>query len=174
MSSANRGECVTTGGLYRTTRLCVAHFELHKNVEVRWGGGGCWDGPCFRSMGFVWGFREWRCELSSGLSQPGRKICWAVWSRVWCSGTVFLMVGAGRDCEMDGWCPSRYYWLYWSIVQGKNIQDGGERGTDDFCSCVHCPLEGLAVCCTTVPVPDSDAAGQHALNGSPVEGGEDG
>ncbi len=25
-----------------------------------------------------------------------------------------------------------------------------------------------------VPVPDSDAAGQHALNGSPVEGVEDG
>ncbi len=25
-----------------------------------------------------------------------------------------------------------------------------------------------------VPVPDSDAAGQHALNGSPVESGEDG
>ncbi len=49
------------------------------------------------------------------------------------------------------------------------------RGTDDFCSCVHCPLEGLAVCCTTVPVPDSDESGQqHLLNGSPVEGGEDG
>ncbi len=47
----------------------------------------------------------------------------------------------------------------------ENIQDGGERGTNDFCSGVHCPLEGLAVCCTTVPVPDSDAAGQHALNG---------
>ncbi len=31
-----------------------------------------------------------------------------------------------------------------------NIQDGGERGTDDFCSLFHCPLEGLAVCCTTV------------------------
>ncbi len=30
------------------------------------------------------------------------------------------------------------------------------------------------VCCTTVSVPDSDAAGQHALNGTPVEGGEDG
>ncbi len=56
----------------------------------------------------------------------------------------------------------------------ENIQDGGERGTDDFCSCVHCPLEGLAVCCTTVAVPDSDAADQYALNGSPVEGGEDG
>ncbi len=50
----------------------------------------------------------------------------------------------------------------------------GERGTNDFCSCVHCPLEGLAVCCTTVPIPDSDAAGQHTLNGSPVKGGEDG
>ncbi len=26
----------------------------------------------------------------------------------------------------------------------ENIQDEGERGTDDFCSCVHCPLESLA------------------------------
>ncbi len=56
----------------------------------------------------------------------------------------------------------------------ENIQDGGGRVTDDFCSCGHSPLEGLAVCCTTVPVPDSDAAGQHTLNGFPVEGGEDG
>ncbi len=56
----------------------------------------------------------------------------------------------------------------------ENIQDGGEKGTDDFCSCVHCPLKGLAVCCTSDSVPDSDAAGQHTLNGSPVEGGEDG
>ncbi len=56
----------------------------------------------------------------------------------------------------------------------ENVQDGRERGTDDLCSCVHCPLEGLAVCCTTVAVPDSDAAGQHALNGSPVESDEDG
>ncbi len=31
----------------------------------------------------------------------------------------------------------------------ENVQDGGERGTDDLCSCVHCPLEELAVCCTT-------------------------
>ncbi len=53
----------------------------------------------------------------------------------------------------------------------ENVQDGGESGTNDLCSC---PLEGLAVCCTTVPIPDSDAAGQHALNGSPVESGEDG
>ncbi len=39
---------------------------------------------------------------------------------------------------------------------------------------LHCPLEGLAVCCTIVPVPDSDADGQHALNGPTVESGEDG
>ncbi len=32
----------------------------------------------------------------------------------------------------------------------------------------------LWVCCTTVPVPDSNAAGQHTPNGSPVESGEDG
>ncbi len=56
----------------------------------------------------------------------------------------------------------------------ENIQDGGERETADFCSCVHCPLKGLAVCSTTVPIPDSDAADQHALNGSPVKSGEDG
>ncbi len=30
------------------------------------------------------------------------------------------------------------------------------------------------VYCTTVPIPDSDAAGQHALNGSTVESCEDG
>ncbi len=60
------------------------------------------------------------------------------------------------------------------VLYKENIQDGGERGTDDFFSYVHCMLEGLAVCCTTVPVPDSDAAGQHALNGSPLESGEDG
>ncbi len=56
----------------------------------------------------------------------------------------------------------------------KNVQDGWERGTDDLCSCVHCPLEGLAVSSTAVPIPDSDAAGQHTLNGAPVECGEDG
>ncbi len=53
----------------------------------------------------------------------------------------------------------------------ENVQDGWERGTDDLCSRVHCPLEGLAVSSTAVPVPDSDAAGQHTLNGAPVECG---
>ncbi len=46
----------------------------------------------------------------------------------------------------------------------ENVQDGWERGTDDLCSRVHCPLEGLAVSSIAVPVPDSDAAGQHTLN----------
>ncbi len=56
----------------------------------------------------------------------------------------------------------------------ENVLDGGERGPDELCCCVHCPLEGLAVSSTAVPVPDSDAAGQHTLNGAPVECGEDG
>ncbi len=34
----------------------------------------------------------------------------------------------------------------------ENVQDGWERGTDDLCSRVHCPLEGFAVSSTAVPV----------------------
>ncbi len=48
VSSACRGECVAIGGLCH-------------------GGGG--------DTGVVWGFREGRCDLSSGLSQPGGKSC---------------------------------------------------------------------------------------------------
>ncbi len=33
MSSANSGECITTGCLYRPTHLCVAHFKLHKILD---------------------------------------------------------------------------------------------------------------------------------------------
>ncbi len=42
----HRGECVTTGGLYGPTHLCVAHLNCTKKVnsfffdEVRLGGGG--------------------------------------------------------------------------------------------------------------------------------------
>ncbi len=82
---------------------------------------------CFRRYGFVWGFREGRGDLSSGLSQPGWKRCWAVWrSGLWCSGTIFLIVGAGRDCGRDGWGPSQYWLLYWSILQGKCLWLRGE------------------------------------------------
>ncbi len=59
---------------------------------------------------FVWGFREGQGDLSSGLSQTGGKSCRAVSrSGLGCSGTVFLMVGAGRDCGREGWDPSRYW-----------------------------------------------------------------
>ncbi len=34
VSSVNRGECVTTGDLYRPTHLCVEHFKLHKCLTV--------------------------------------------------------------------------------------------------------------------------------------------
>ncbi len=75
MSSANRGECVTTGGLYRPTHLCKAHFELHKFSDsffcnvVRLGGVWVWGGV----MVHVSGGRGF--DLSSGLSQPGGKSC---------------------------------------------------------------------------------------------------
>ncbi len=59
-------------------------------------------------------------------------------------------------------------------MQGKMSRMDGRRGTYDLCSRVHCPLEGLAVSSTAVPIPDSDAARQHTLNGAPVECGEDG
>ncbi len=83
------------------------------------------------------------------------------------------MVGVGRD--VGGMGGGLYDTGRFTGAPCKeNVQDGGERGADDLCSCVHCPLEGLVVCYTTVPIPDSDAAGQHALNGSPIESGEDG
>ncbi len=79
-TSTNRGECVTAGGLYRPTYLCVAHFKLHKKVSelfsVMWYG---WrEGAIVHvsgGRGFVWGFREGWGKLSSGLSQPGGKSC---------------------------------------------------------------------------------------------------
>ncbi len=174
MSSANRGECVTTGGLYRPTHLCVAHFKLHKKFsEFFCDGvsfGGVWGvivhasggrGLCGVSErgGVIFLFRAltaWGKKLSSSLAERALML----WYRL-------PMVGSGRDCGRDGWgCAG-------GLCKG-NVQDGGVRGTDDLCSVVHCPLEGLAVCCTTVPVPDRDTAGQHTLNGSPVEVGEDG
>ncbi|KAI4890330.1 hypothetical protein NFI96_018353, partial [Prochilodus magdalenae] len=57
---------------------------------------------------------------------------------------------------------------------GVNVRDGEERDTDDLLSCPHYPLQGLAIRCGAVPKPGSDAAAQDALDGSSVEGGEDG
>ncbi len=64
--------------------------------------------------------------------------------------------------------PSRYYWLYWSIVQGKYP---GWRGEGHWWFLQRCSLSAGGSCSSRT---DSDAAGQHTLNGSPVEGGEDG
>ncbi|KAI4894998.1 hypothetical protein NFI96_032189 [Prochilodus magdalenae] len=57
---------------------------------------------------------------------------------------------------------------------GVNVHDGGKRDTADLLSCPHYSLQGLAIRCGAVPKPGSDAAAQDALDGSSVEGGEDG
>ncbi len=62
----HRGECVTTGGLYGPTHLCVAHLNCTKKVhsiffdEVRlgggvFGGGGSMFQEVGGCMGFQWG-----------------------------------------------------------------------------------------------------------------------
>ncbi len=51
MSSVHGGECVTTGGLYRPTHLCVAHLNCTKKKNLQCGKVGvCLErgGPCFR------------------------------------------------------------------------------------------------------------------------------
>ncbi len=64
MSSAHRGECVTTGGLYRPTHLCVAHIELHKKVSHRFFFcvvrlEGIWrGGSMFQEVGVCMGFQR--------------------------------------------------------------------------------------------------------------------
>ncbi len=59
-------------------------------------------------------------------------------------------------------------------MQGKCGMMEGRRAPMIFAAVFTVRWRVLQVCCTTVPVPDSDAAGQHTLNGSPVESGEDG
>ncbi len=68
----HRGECVTTGGLYRPTHLCVAHLNCTKKVFFY---GVVSLGGVLERGGFAWGFRGGRGDLSSGLSQPGGKSC---------------------------------------------------------------------------------------------------
>ncbi len=113
--------------------------------------------------------RGW-CELSSGLSQPGGKKLLSSLAERALMLRNRLPDGRSWKRLWEGWVGSFTILVaYWRHRARKMSQDGGGRGIDDLFSCVHCPLEGLVVCCTTVPVPDSDTAGQHALNGSPVE-----
>ncbi len=43
----HRGECVTTGGLYRPTHLCVAHLNCTKKVHSFFFDEGKVGGGCF-------------------------------------------------------------------------------------------------------------------------------
>ncbi len=62
----HRGECVTTGGLYRPTHLCVAHLNCTKKVHrfffgvVRLGGGGLkrGGGSMFQEVRVCMGFQR--------------------------------------------------------------------------------------------------------------------
>ncbi len=69
------------------------------------------DGCEFRAL-TAWGKKAVEQSGGAGLITPG---------------TVYLRVGAGRDCGRGGWGPSRYYCLLEHRVR-KNVQDGGERG----------------------------------------------
>ncbi len=44
--------------------------ELHRNKSLT-----VFFLRCGKGGGVVWGFREGRCDVSSGLSQPGGKSC---------------------------------------------------------------------------------------------------
>ncbi len=74
----------------------------------------------------------------------------------------------------EGWVGSFMMLLVLLEHRARKMSRMDGRGEPMICSRVHCPLEGLTVSSTAVPVPDSDAAGQHTLNGAPVECGEDG
>ena len=50
----------------------------------------------------------------------------------------------------------------------------GERGTNDLTSCVHYALQCFPAVFSTATAPHSDAAGQDAFNGAPVECVQDG
>ncbi len=62
----HRGECVTTGGLYGPTHLCVAHLNCTKKSsqfffgEVRLGGclEGGGGGSMFQEVGVCMGFQR--------------------------------------------------------------------------------------------------------------------
>ncbi len=61
----HRGECVTTGGLYRPTHLCVAHLDCTKKFTFcSWCGkvGGCLEGggrwSMFQDVGDCMGFQK--------------------------------------------------------------------------------------------------------------------
>ncbi|KAI4885857.1 hypothetical protein NFI96_023183, partial [Prochilodus magdalenae] len=71
-------------------------------------------------------------------------------------------------------CLQNYMKMCVCVSCGVNVRDGGKRDTNDLLSRPHYSLQGLAFQYSVVPTPGSDAAAQDALDGSSVEGGEDG
>ncbi len=127
--------------------------------------------------GVVWGFREGLCDVKfRALTAWGRKA-------VEQSGgagsdtpsTVYLRVGAGRDCGR-GWVGSStiLFALLEHRVRKMSRMEGGEGHQWFLQRLFTVRWRVLRSAAQQVSVPDSDAAGQHALNGTPVEGGEDG
>ncbi len=121
VSSAHRGECVTTGGLYRPTHLCVAHFELHKksSVFLLWcgkvggvfgeGGRGGGGGSMFQEVRVCMGFQRgagwfefraltaWGKKLLSSLAERALMLRYHLpdgrsWKRLWVGSFTMLLV----------------------------------------------------------------------------------
>ncbi len=112
VSSVNTGEWVTTGGLYRPTHLCVAHFVVHKRV--------CTEKSFFCyvvRLGGVWGdaWGLWRSMFQEvgglyGVSERG--------GGIWVQGSHSL--GEITKCFVDThqkWfllkCPQGCPWPTW-------------------------------------------------------------
>ncbi len=132
--------------------------------------GGCLggDGPCFRRLCGV--SERGRGELSSGLSQPGGNSCWAVWwSGLWCSITVFLMVGAGR------WVGSFIDTIYFAGASCKG-KCAGWRGKRHGWSLQLCSLSAGGSCGLLHYRSRTRQWRSWSARfiGSPVESGEDG
>lgn len=67
---------------------------------------------------------------------------------------------------LEGWEESVTILVALWMHREVNI---GERGADDLICCTHNLLESCAVGSVAIPVQYSDAAGQDALDGAPVE-----
>ncbi|KAK3570693.1 hypothetical protein QTP86_025020 [Hemibagrus guttatus] len=52
---------------------------------------------------------------------------------------------------------------------GVNVHNRGKRDSDDLLSCLHYPLQGLAIRDVAIRKPDSDTTAQDALDGPYVE-----
>ncbi len=96
VSSANRGECVTTGGLYRPTHLCLAHFELHKKFDSFF----LWCGKVRGLGGWVWWSMFQELGGLYGVSERGG-VSWVQGSHSLGGKAVEQSGGAGSDVPVQ-------------------------------------------------------------------------